>query len=452
MTHITTIPERLAFLDITQQDRELVREFLPVIRPHLVDILRQFYDKLRGEAQMAAMFGEPQVREARMRHAAEMQSRHWENLFTGRYDETYVASVRKVGLTHSRIGLEPRWYLGGYAFMMNHVFRLASHHYRSLLRPVAAQDKTEALLRALNKAVMLDMDLAISVYIEENKRAYDQKFENIAAEFQSSVKEVVDGVGGAASTMKSDADHLMVAVGDTKQASVIVASATEQAAVNVQSVAGAAEQLTASSREIGLQMSNSAATAKEAVAEAQRAGATVENLLTATKKIAAVLALIEDIAEQTNLLALNATIEAARAGDAGKGFAVVAGEVKSLANQTAAATKNIANEIAEMNGATGETVAAIGTISRTIANIEQSAAAIAAAVEEQIAATNEIARNVSEAAKGTAEISSNVQRVSTAAEGTERVSARVSSAAAALAQQSEALKDKVDHFLAKLAA
>lgn len=335
---------------------------------------------------------------------------------------------------------------------MNHLYRLASHHYLSRFHPKTAQDKTEALLQAVSKAVMLDMDLAVSVYLDENKRTYTERLQKVSDDFRTSVMEVVMRVGDAAKTMRSDADNLTSAVGDTKDASLIVASATEEAATNVQSVAGATEQLTASSREIGMQMTHSAATAKDAVTEAHRASATVEHLLKATNKIGTVLALIEDIAEQTNLLALNATIEAARAGEAGKGFAVVAGEVKSLAMQTASATKNIAAEIAEMNSATSETVSAIKTITVTIASIEQAAAAIAAAVEQQIAATNEIARNVNEAAKGTTEISSNVQRVSQAAMGTERVSTRVSSAATLLATQSEALEEKVQQFIGKLVA
>ena len=286
MTGITELDQRLEFLELRVQDREIVRQFFPVLRPHLVGILEQFYDKLRRIPHLAAMFGEGARQAAIMRHAAEAQARHWENLFSGRYDDAYVASVRKIGLTHARIGLEPRWYLGGYSFVMNHLYRLASHHYLSRFHPKTAQDKTEALLQAVSKAVMLDMDLAVSVYLDENKRTYAERLQKVSDDFRTSVMEVVMRVGDAAKTMRSDADNLTSAVGDTKDASLIVASATEEAATNVQSVAGATEQLTASSREIGMQMTHSAATAKDAVTEAHRASATVEHLLRATNKSA----------------------------------------------------------------------------------------------------------------------------------------------------------------------
>ena len=399
------------------------------------------------------MFGQgAAAQNALMQHAAEAQARHWENLFCAGFDDAYVASVRRIGLTHSRIGLEPRWYLGGYAFVINHLLDLTTHHYLSRLYPRTAQDNTAKLLRAVNKALMLDMDFAVSIYLEENKKSYDSQLHKLADEFKSSVLEVVIAVDEASVSMKTDAETLNANVEETKHTATVVASATEDASTNVESVAGAAEELTASSREIGVQMERSSHIAKEAVEEANRTGETVENLLSAAQKISEVLRLIQDIAERTNLLALNATIEAARAGDAGRGFAVVATEVKSLATQTAAATKTISAQISEMNSATKDTVTAIKSITTTIGTIEQSATAIAAAVEEQIAATNEIARNVSEAAQGTNKIASSVNRVSASATQTGDIATRVLGAGATLMQQSSTLSERVEKFLQKLVA
>ncbi len=446
-----SVTQRLAFLQIDEDTRATLRSFLPVLRPLLPGILNDFYDHIRRYDELLVKFGTGAQQRASMDHASRAQGQHWERLFSGMFDESYAASVRKVGLAHSRIGLEPRWYLGGYAFVMNRIIDVATRQFRSRLNPAEAQRQTAALLAAVNKAVILDMDLAISIYLDdENKRTYSARFTALSTEFENSVFGIVSAVGAAASTMEANARTLTETVTSTKHKTLTVAAATEQAATNVQAVAGAAEQLTASSREIGQQMNISSQVAKSAVTEATAAAATVQNLVEATKKIGDISRLIEDIAEQTNLLALNATIEAARAGDAGKGFAVVASEVKALAGQTANATKSITSQITEMGAATDNTVNAITTISATIGSIEQAATAISAAVEQQIAATNEIARNVSQAAAGTTEISRNVHDVTDAAEQTGRIATATLTAAADLANQGEHLKREVSNFMKRL--
>ncbi len=170
-------------------------------------------------------------------------------------------------------------------------------------------------------------------------------------------------------------------------------------------------------------------------------------MLTAAGRIGDVVKLITAIAEQTNLLALNATIEAARAGEAGKGFAVVASEVKQLATQTAKATEEIGSQIAMMQAATQDSVAAIKEIGSTIDTLAGIAAAIAAAVEEQGAATQEISRNVQEAAQGTAEVAGNIASVNSGAAETGSASAQVLSSAQALSQESDLLQREVAKFI-----
>ncbi len=199
-------------------------------------------------------------------------------------------------------------------------------------------------------------------------------------------------------------------------------------------------------------MTQSTQIAEKAVAEAQHTSEQVKSLAEAAQKIGEVVNLINDIAAQTNLLALNATIEAARAGEAGKGFAVVASEVKTLATQTAKATEEIAAQIAGMQQATGSTVTAIDHIRGTIGEISHVAMTIASAIEEQGAATQEIARNVQQAARGTQDVSANIGGVTKAAATTGAATARMQQATSRLAEQSERLAAEVDRFLATVRA
>ncbi|MBV8166217.1 MAG: HAMP domain-containing protein, partial [Alphaproteobacteria bacterium] len=237
----------------------------------------------------------------------------------------------------------------------------------------------------------------------------------LADEFEASVRGVVEAVSSAASSMEARAGAFSAAAAQANRQASAVAAASGTAAGNVQTVAAAAEQLFASIREIGQQVSHSTDIAQQAVGEAERTDSAVRSLSAAAQKIGEVVGLINQIASQTNLLALNATIEAARAGEAGKGFAVVAGEVKSLATQTARATGDIAQQIAGIQQATDAAVTAIQGIGRTVGEVNAIAASIAAAIEQQGAATQEIARNVQEAAAGTSEVTTHIAGVNQAA-------------------------------------
>jgi len=274
----------------------------------------------------------------------------------------------------------------------------------------------------------------------------------LAEEFDRSVGASLETVSGAARQMRSTAQGMSATAEETNNQATTVAAAAEQASANVRTVASSAEELTSSVGEIGRQVAESAKIAKQAVGEATHTDATVQGLSEAAAKIGDVVALITNIATQTNLLALNATIEAARAGEAGKGFAVVANEVKSLANQTANATGEIAGQIAAMRDATSEAVQAIESICGTIGNLDAITTAIASAVEQQGAATREIARNVQEAAAGTQQVSSNIVGVNDAAGETGKAATAVRDAADTLGAQAERLRADIDKFLAKIRA
>jgi methyl-accepting chemotaxis protein len=247
--------------------------------------------------------------------------------------------------------------------------------------------KTKAIERAQREAEQEETRARAAS--EERQRARHR----MADEFQSTVSGIIETVTSLATELEAAAGTLTTTAESTQQLSGSVAAASEEASTNVNSVASATEQLSGSVDEIGRQVKESSTIASEAVGQAQKTDARIADLSHAASRIGDVVKLITSVAEQTNLLALNATIEAARAGDAGKGFAVVAHEVKALAAQTAKATDEISAQISGMQTATQESVAAIKEIGGTIARMSDIAAAIAATVEQQGAATEEISRN-----------------------------------------------------------
>jgi methyl-accepting chemotaxis protein len=274
----------------------------------------------------------------------------------------------------------------------------------------------------------------------------------IADEFERSIGGVIRGTAAAADELQNSATSMSTIAEGTTDQSAKVAAAAEQTASNVQAVAASAEELSSSIKEIARQVTQSTSIAQNAVEQATRTESMVERLVQATHKIGEVMALIQTIAGQTNLLALNATIEAARAGEAGKGFAVVANEVKALSSQTAKATDEIAGQIQAIRDATGSTVDAIREIGTTIGQMNEIAGSISAAVEEQGAATQEIARSVQRAAHGTQDVMQTIAGVRDASGQVDAAATRVLSAAGQLTAQSEQLKSETGKFLGNIRA
>jgi methyl-accepting chemotaxis protein len=275
---------------------------------------------------------------------------------------------------------------------------------------------------------------------------------NLAERFEAAVGNIIENVGSASSELENSAVILTRSSAATQQLSTVVAAASEETSSNVQSVASATEQMAGSINEIGRQVAHSNRIANEAVDQAEKTDARIAELSLAATRIGDVTKLITTIAEQTNLLALNATIEAARAGDAGRGFAVVAQEVKALAAQTARATSEISAQIAGMQAATHDSVLAIKEISGTIGRVSEIAAAIAAAIEEQGASTQEIARNVHQAAIGSTQVATSIADVNRGAGDTGSASSQVLSSAQLLSNENKRLKAEVVKFLATVRA
>ncbi|RZN15716.1 methyl-accepting chemotaxis protein [Bradyrhizobium sp. Leo121] len=271
-------------------------------------------------------------------------------------------------------------------------------------------------------------------------------------EFESTVRSALDSLQNAANSMQSTAQSMSATADQSSALANTVASAAEETSVNVQTVSAGTEELSSSIAEIGRQVVTSAEIARKAVDEAGQTDVTMQGLAEKAGRISVVVDLIQTIASQTNLLALNATIEAARVGEAGRGFAVVASEVKSLANQTAKATDEIRQQIVSMQEVTTTAVSAIRNISTTIGEINDVTTAIAAAVEEQGAATREIARNIQHAAGGTSEVSSNIVGVSSASAEAGTAAGDVLSASSELRREAEVLRAEIDAFLSSIRA
>ena len=274
----------------------------------------------------------------------------------------------------------------------------------------------------------------------------------LAGEFEREVGNIVDTVSSASNELETAAVTLTRTAETTQSLSTTVAASSEEASANVKSVASAAEEFSGSVAEIGRQVLESRRIAAEAVKQAETTNARMTELSQSATRIGDVVKLITSVADQTNLLALNATIEAARAGSAGKGFAVVAQEVKALAAQTSKATDEISAQIAAMQMATEGSVAAIKEIGDTINRISEIATTIASAVEEQDAATQEISRNVQQAAAGTMQVASHITDVSCSANKTGSASSQVLVSAQSLSKESNHLKQEVKRFLATIRA
>ncbi|WP_167730185.1 cache domain-containing protein [Terasakiella sp. SH-1] len=282
---------------------------------------------------------------------------------------------------------------------------------------------------------------------EEAQKKRARLIEELASDFDTGINAALNSVSSAANQLDSTAHGMSATAEQTSTQATIVAGASEETSNNVQTVAAASEELTASIREVGQQVQTSTEIAQTAAQKAQESQATVNSLSETASRISSASALIGDIAEQTNMLALNATIEAARAGEAGKGFAVVANEVKSLAAQTGRATEEINAQVRAIQSVSLDTVEAINEINQVIGDMNNIASAVAAAVEEQSAATSEISRNIEQAAQGTSEVNQNIIEVNQAANNTGQASKEVLNASSMLNDQSVSLRKIVESFL-----
>ena len=401
-----------------------------LLRQAVPQALTAFYDKVRAEPDTRRFFRD----EGHVAAASNAQQRHWAAIIDGRADEDYAASVRTIGRVHARIGLEPRWYIGGYSVILAHLTRAVVERPRKLFANRRAHDRiTAEALAELNQRVMLDMDLAISIYLDALQEERDRvQAEHDAAEARQA--EVVRALGAA---LHSLADNdLSVTIPDVfpeeyrslqndfHAATRALRTAVRAVADSVESLSAGSSQLAVASEDLASRTERQAAnlerTVNEADAIARQVASTADGARQTAEALAAARAdvehttqvvgdavsaihaiaessteiarftsLIDEIAFQTNLLALNAGVEAARAGDAGRGFAVVASEVRALAQRSASAAKEIKALITESGRQVGAGVALVGDTGHALERIAGQIQRLTVIAEEIAASSHE---------------------------------------------------------------
>ncbi|SON54495.1 Heme-based aerotactic transducer HemAT [Hartmannibacter diazotrophicus] len=433
--------ERLRFARIGEDDRLAMREAWAIVEPKLDETLVGFYAHVTTAPSLAALVGN------RTKDLSSAQKKHWAKLFSGKFDDEYFDSATKIGHVHCRIGLEPRWYIGGYQFLIEQIMAVLSRSTKF------SRTRFLRLQSAFSKAILLDLDIAISTYQEAELAARQAREDSINAaieKFRSGTEGLVTEVERTAEGMRAEAGSLDATATGAGETAEVAFSASQSTRESVQGLAAASEELAASITEISERLSTTVAEIYRAGDKAEASTQSISRLSESGKQIGDVVSLIQDIAEQTNLLALNATIESARAGEAGKGFAVVAQEVKALAGQTAKATDDISRQIAGIQNETQSAVDAVGEISQIMSEVRQFTAAIAAAIEQQQAVTQEIAGNVHRAASGTDELSRTVEAVRGAIQSTKSTADGFAEVSEGLSSQAVTLAGEIRTFIDNL--
>ncbi|CDZ26157.1 Methyl-accepting chemotaxis protein McpM [Neorhizobium galegae bv. officinalis] len=435
--HKADLAERLEFIGLGQEQRRSLAEIRPVIKDTIGGALDAFYRKIKGNPQTAKFFSN----DAHIAHAKSRQVTHWDSIASGRYDAEYVEAVSTIGRTHARLGLEPRWYIGGYALLLDGIIRaVISREMSGFFQEKKAKVLSEHLSSVV-KAALLDMDYAISVYLEaladERKQVEatqeKAKLEQDAAlaALDSALKSLSDGdltfelwqelapnfaklrqnYNSSVAELDAAMREISTSVEQVRAESDGISSATENMARRTEQQASALEQTAAALEEITT-ISGQAAQrtrevqviARESASETVRSGKVVEEAIAAmgdieqsSQKMTQIIGAIDEIAFQTNLLALNAGVEAARAGEQGKGFAVVAQEVRELAQRSAAAAKEIkelidqsSNDVhrgVELVNKTGQALVGIGD---RVKSIDDHISSIARSAQEQASGIEEI--------------------------------------------------------------
>jgi methyl-accepting chemotaxis protein len=442
------IADSLRFNRIDERARKAMARLWPLVQPKLPEFLGKFYAHVKQWPDLHGLFANEQSIE----RAGKLQSTHWERLFSGRFDDDYVKSVNRIATVHNKIGLSPGPYIGGYLMVLEELHEHVVNTHMKTLRPAESKCEISDALRAIDRAVLFDLQLVVATYLSEGQKDFRRGLNDLADQFDTTINGFADKVAQSATGLRENSVTLLGAAERATNEAVQAASGAEQSSANMQSVASATEEMSASIAEINRQVTHTSQTATEAVATVHKTDKIVQGLNAAAGKIGQVVGLIQSIASQTNLLALNATIEAARAGDAGRGFAVVAGEVKGLSSQTARATEDIAAQVAQIQEVAKEVAESMGDVAKTVEKIREAASAISGAVEEQGAVTKEISRSVAEAASGSSVVSGAVQEVKTVSTTTAESARALTQASGVLSEQAAALKVEAADFIEKIRA
>ncbi|HYA72499.1 MAG TPA: methyl-accepting chemotaxis protein [Roseiarcus sp.] len=472
---------RLDFIGFDQRVQSALADLQPFVGKAIGPALDAFYEKVRATPEMRKFFADENHIAAAKAH----QEAHWTTIAAARFDEVYVGGVRKIGRAHARIGLAPRWYIGGYAVILEQLIHaLIREQWPSLLSLAKARPEGVAeALSALVKATLLDMDFAISVYLEaleeQRRRAEDARaaiereaavavgavaaalaklatkdltyritselpeaYRKLQQDFNGAIEHIEDAmrtVGGATDAVHSGAREISMASDDLSRR-------TEQQAANLEETAAALSQISATV-ETSAEGANRARQVVAAADEGAKKGALVmrqaveamAEIAQSSQQIGQIIGVIDEIAFQTNLLALNAGVEAARAGEAGRGFAVVASEVRALAQRSAEAAR-------EIKGLISNSAAQVDRGVRLVAETGESLGRITQQVAEINAVVSEIAAGAKEQASALAEVSVAITHMDQTTQQNAAMAEQATAAGRAVSQETKRLTELVGQF------